>query len=98
MASRPQSVVAYVDSLPIHGGLEGVELGAGLEGARAQPTYVENSQAFVVGSQIAEFASTVGADLRPGISHSLLLAQLAADKAIEGGERLRTGTGSTLKC
>jgi hypothetical protein len=40
-----------------------------------------DNQALVVGSPIAEFAKNVPADIRPNISNSLLLAQLAANKA-----------------
>lgn len=54
------------------------------------PTYRDSDQAVVIGSQIAEFAADVPAELRPHISNSFLLAQLAAKKAIEhsgGGTR-----------
>jgi hypothetical protein len=42
----------------------------------------EANQAVVVGSQIAEFAAGVPVALRPHISNSFLLAQLAARKAV----------------
>lgn len=52
---------------------------AGLDAAG--PVYQANKdQAVVVGSQIAEFAAAVPRDLRPAISNSFLLAQLAANK------------------
>ncbi len=45
------------------------------------PSYKEDgAQTVAVGSQIAEFASSVPADLRPQITNSFLLAQLAANK------------------
>jgi len=40
-------------------------------------------QAVTVGSQIAEFAADVPAELRPAISNSFLLAQLAANRKIQ---------------
>lgn len=46
------------------------------------PNYKNRAdQAVVIGSQIAEFAADVPPELRPQISNSLLLAQLAANKA-----------------
>lgn len=50
------------------------------------PTFDEGvDQAIVIGSQIAEFSQRVPAALRPLISNTFLLAQLASNKAIEGG-------------
>lgn len=40
-------------------------------------------QVITVGSQIAEFAANVPAELRPDIANSFLLAQLAADRWVE---------------
>jgi len=54
------------------------------------PRYEGSDQAVVIGSQIAEFAANVPSDLRPHISNSFLLAQLATKKAMEqssGGTR-----------
>jgi hypothetical protein len=51
-----------------------------------EPTYeADTPQTVTVGSQIAEFAKSVPQALRPQISNSFLLAQLAANKTIEGG-------------
>lgn len=43
-------------------------------------------QAVTVGSQIAEFAENVPAELRPQISNSFLLAQLAANREVQENE------------
>ena len=54
------------------------------------PKVKDSDQAVVIGSQLAEFAADVPFELRPLISNSFLLAQLAAKKAIEqsgGGTR-----------
>lgn len=49
---------------------------------RAAPVVFKDEQEVVaVGAQLAEFSDSVPADLRPMISNSMLLAQLAADKA-----------------
>jgi hypothetical protein len=45
------------------------------------PEFSADSQALSIGSQLAEFSGKVPAELRAPISNSLLLAQLAADKA-----------------
>lgn len=48
------------------------------------PSYqADKDQAVIVGSQITEFAANVPADLRPQVSNSFLLAQLAANKHIK---------------
>jgi hypothetical protein len=60
-----------------------------LEGVRgvttpALPEYAPDiDQAVTVGSQIAGFAANVPADIRPQISNSFLLAQLAANRDIQ---------------
>lgn len=52
------------------------------ESAESGPaTLTGEDQVIAIGSQIAEFASSVAEDIREDISNSLLLAQLAADKA-----------------
>lgn len=49
---------------------------------RGAPVAFKDEQEVVaVGAQLAEFSDSVPADLRPLISNSMLLAQLAADKA-----------------
>ncbi|MFC0339353.1 hypothetical protein [Paracoccus niistensis] len=50
----------------------------------APPVYQEGeNQAVAIGSQIAEFAADIPAVLRPQIANSFLLAQLAANRAVE---------------
>jgi hypothetical protein len=44
-------------------------------------TFGSDQEVVTVGPQLAEFSDKVAADLRPAISNSMLLAQLAADKA-----------------
>lgn len=71
--------------------LEGVEITARVSPVlerygreRALPSYEANKpQAVTIGSQIAEFAAAVPAEMRPHISNSFLLAQLAANKELE---------------
>jgi len=57
----------------------------------ALPSYGSREQAVAVGSQIAEFTQKVPAALRPAISNSFLLAQLAANKEVakNGGDTLK---------
>lgn len=51
-------------------------------GARGTaPVFKDQQEVVAVGAQLAEFSHSVPADLRPLISNSMLLAQLAADKA-----------------
>jgi hypothetical protein len=69
-------------------GLESAARGAE---AAAPPTYDNKDQAVAVGSQIAEFSDKVPVALRPAISNSFLLAQLAANKEIT------KNNGNTLK-
>lgn len=45
------------------------------------PAFTDEKQALTIGSQLAEFSDNVPVELRAPISNSLLLAQLAADKA-----------------
>lgn len=57
----------------------------------APPTYSSKDQAVAVGSQIAEFSKNVPVAMRPAISNSFLLAQLAANKELsknKGGTTL----------
>ena len=51
-------------------------------GEQPSVTFRNDDQAVAVGSQIAEFARNVPAEIRPQISNSILLAQLAANKAV----------------
>ncbi|TAX01974.1 hypothetical protein ELI07_32830 (plasmid) [Rhizobium leguminosarum] len=46
--------------------------------------FTDAHQAVTIGSQMAEFSSTVPQSIRPAISNALLLGQLAADKATAG--------------
>jgi hypothetical protein len=60
------------------------------DGSTAAPTYEPKDQAVAIGSQIAEFSQLVPVELRPAISNSFLLAQLAANKELTktGGDSL----------
>jgi hypothetical protein len=49
--------------------------------AASPPQFTQKREVVAVGSQLAEFSNTVAAELRPLISNSMLLAQLAASKA-----------------
>jgi len=51
---------------------------------RPMVTFGNDPQAIVIGSQLAEFTDAVPKEIREMISNSLLLAQLAANKAISG--------------
>lgn len=50
--------------------------------AVSAPQFTDQQEVVAVGAQLAEFSKSVTADLRPLISNSMLLAQLAANKAI----------------
>jgi hypothetical protein len=50
------------------------------------PAFTSTPQGLTIGSQLTEFTSGVTAAIRPSVSNSLLLAQLAADKANPGGK------------
>jgi len=69
------SAIEYVDALE----LPEVQI-SDLEGFESTVKVTEGDQLISIGSQIAEFANGVSADIRKDISNSLLLAQLAADK------------------
>lgn len=71
-----REVTTYIESLDLPAASErrGGEL----------PAFIEAPQAVTIGAQLAEFDSRVPRALRPTISHGLLLAQLAADKASQG--------------
>jgi hypothetical protein len=45
------------------------------------PKFTDGQQGLAIGSQLTEFTSNVTALIRPAVSNSLLLAQLAAEKA-----------------
>jgi hypothetical protein len=45
------------------------------------PKFTDGQQGLAIGSQLTEFTSNVTAVIRPAVSNSLLLAQLAAEKA-----------------
>ena len=49
--------------------------------AAAPPQFTDKQEVVAVGAQLAEFSNAVAAELRPLISNSMLLAQLAANKA-----------------
>ncbi len=51
-------------------------------------TFSQEQEAVAVGAQLTEFSDSVPADLRPLISNSMLLAQLAADKATQQSDNV----------
>ncbi|MNG65295.1 hypothetical protein D3C79_235560 [compost metagenome] len=55
----------------------------GLESLRtaALPTFAAKQEVLAVGAQLAEFSATVPVSLRPMITNTMLIAQLAANKA-----------------
>ena len=75
MMTSAESAVEFVAALELPPSPEG----AAFESSASDAQIIENDQLLSRGSQIAEFASGVTADLRKDISNSLLLAQLAAD-------------------
>ncbi|MGG5890104.1 hypothetical protein ACLF3G_23530 [Falsiroseomonas sp. HC035] len=58
------------------------------------PEFTDAPQGVAIGSQLTEFTSRVGEAIRPAISNSLLLAQLAAEKANPGDQDPRAWFGS----
>jgi len=80
MREQGASVAAYVDALELPPVYE--SLGADADAALG-PKFVDAPQAVAVGAQLAEFTAKVPPDLRAAISDSMLLAQLAANKAAE---------------
>jgi hypothetical protein len=76
--SDPASARQFVNNVDLPDAPEfGIERGGD---PTALPVYEAKEQAVAVGSQIAEFSKRVPAPLRPAISNSFLLAQLAANK------------------
>jgi len=73
--------IDYVNALELPTVPEGALERVTNESAGTDVSVTENDQLISIGSQIAEFADGVAADIRKDISNSLLLAQLAADKA-----------------
>jgi hypothetical protein len=71
--------VAYIKSLELPAAPR-----RGLEDATQPPAFNSVAQALTVGSQMAEFSSTVPQPIRAAVSNGLLLGQLAADKATAG--------------
>lgn len=55
--------------------------GPSFEAVGEPPQFTGEREVVAVGAQLAEFSDTVPADLRPLIANSMLLAQLAANKA-----------------
>lgn len=86
MTDPVAEALAFVESveIPASGLAGGLE--AEVESDLPKPDFDrEGGVSVVVGSQIAGFAAGVPPKLRAQISDAFLLAQLAADKAIEGG-------------
>jgi len=82
----PLEAVAYLENvkLPMPPNPPDGLLGAKGPAIPTPPEYASGvDQAVTVGSQIAEFAANVPADMRPRISNSFLLAQLAANREIK---------------
>ncbi len=71
---------AFVEGLPLP------ETGPRFEGVAPDPVEFEAApQAVVIGAQIAQFGESVNAETRSAIADSLLIAQLAANKAADNG-------------
>ena len=79
MKEQLDSVLSYVETIEV----TDPEVSA-LEASTSPPEFKEARQAVAIGSQITEFSDKVPADIRPHLANSLLLAQLAANKSIEG--------------
>jgi hypothetical protein len=79
MTTNVAKLRAYIESLELP---EARSLDTAMEAALPSlPEYKTGiPQVITVGSQIAEFAANVPAELRPDIANSFLLAQLAADR------------------
>ena len=70
----------FIEALPLkehYPALEGPE-----STGAPQVSFTKDNQAVAIGSQIAEFAAGVPQEFRAAIANSILLAQLAADKAV----------------
>src|SRR5947209_1496407 len=72
--------VAYIQSLE----LPAPRSRGPAEPAPPPPAFTAGPQGFAIGSQLTEFTPQVAASVRPAVSNSLLLAQLASDKANPG--------------
>jgi hypothetical protein len=83
MSQDVNAVRAYIEGveLPAVRTPAGTELEAPLPAIPEYQTGIP--QVITIGSQIAEFAANVPADLRPDVANSFLLAQLAADRWVE---------------
>ena len=80
MCIRDRNVEKYLETLELPA--LSVKKESTFESAESGPaTLTGEDQVIAIGSQIAELASSVAEDIREDISNSLLLAQLAADKA-----------------
>lgn len=69
-------IAAYIESLDLPAPRSHRE-----RDAAPPPTFTGGDQGLVIGSQLTEFTTGVPRTIRPAIGNSLLLAQLAADKA-----------------
>ena len=72
-------IVSYIESLDLP-----MAPTRGAADEEPPPAFKSVAQAVTVASQMAEFSNTVPQSIRPAISNSLLLGQLAADKATAG--------------
>lgn len=77
MANPAKSIHEFVMALDLP------DIGPRFESAKeaAPPRFTDQREVVAVGPQLAEFSNAVAAELRPLISNSMLLAQLAANKA-----------------
>src|SRR5476649_486751 len=76
MDKSMSAVTSYVSDLPLPVPLESMG-----EAESLAPTFIQEPQAVSVGSQLTEFTANVPPDVRAAVSDSMLLAQLAANKA-----------------
>lgn len=85
LVSDPAAAQRFVERIELPGAPERAREASSDDGLPASSYEANTQQAVVVGSQIAEFAARVPLNLRPQISNSFLLAQLAANKQLSGG-------------
>ncbi|SEJ88915.1 hypothetical protein SAMN05428950_104173 [Sphingomonas sp. OV641] len=77
LKSSPVKVRDYVRALDLP------ESGAFLERIESVPITGAGQEALAIGTQLTEFTAAVPADLRRRVADTMLLAQLAADKAMK---------------
>ena len=75
-ADEPRSYVQSLDLPELRSGFASFAIGA-------EPQFSSRPQALAVGSQLAEFSGDVDPEARAAVADSLLIAQLAANKAAD---------------